>query len=114
MTTKTARRRFPAWGPVVLWGGAAAGVVGLAIYCAASGSQRYVETGDAYPGLFISFTATAGYFLAAICGSCVVGGRVFVLIGARPDAAGNIDAAVYRAHLLVQRAADRLGGDRRA
>ena len=75
VTTKTARRRFPAWGPLVLWGGAAAGVIGLAIYCAASGSEKYVETGDTYPGLFISFAATAGYFLAAICGSCVVGGE---------------------------------------
>ena len=101
----TQQRRTRAWGPVVLCGGAAAGLVGLAIYCAASGSQRYVETGDTYPGLFSNFLATAGYFLAALCGACVVGGRVYVLMGARPDAAGNIDAGVYRAHLLVQRAA---------
>ena len=101
----TNQRTTRAWGPVVLWGGAAAGVVGLAIYCAASGSQRYVETADTYPGLLINFMATAGYFLAALCGACVVGGRVYVLIGAQPDAAGKIDAGVYRAHLLVQRAA---------
>ncbi len=101
----TKQRTTRAWGPVVLWGAAAAGVVGLAIYCAASGSQRYVETADTYPGLLINFMATAGYFLAALCGACVVGGRVYVLIGAQPDAAGKIDAGVYRAHLLVQRAA---------
>jgi cytochrome c oxidase assembly factor CtaG len=101
----TNRRTTRAWGPAVLWGGAAAGVVGLAIYCAASGSQRYVETADTYPGPVINFMATAGYFLAALCGACVVGGRVYVLTGARPDAAGKIDAGVYRAHLLVQRAA---------
>lgn len=101
----TDQRRARAWGPVVLWGGAATGVVGLAIYCAVSGRQRYLETGNAYPGLFINFMATGGYFLAALCGACVVGGRVYVVIGARPDAAGNIDAGVYRAHLLVQRTA---------
>ena len=101
----TGQRRSRAWGPFVLWGGAAAGIVGLAVYCTVSGSQRYVETANAYPGLFISWAATAGYFLAALCGAYVVGGRVYVLIGARPDASGNIDAGVYRAHLLVQRAA---------
>jgi cytochrome c oxidase assembly factor CtaG len=105
VTTKTPQRRLVAWGPLLWLAGAGAGVGGLVIYCAASGSRRYVETGNTYPGLFISCAATAGYFLAAICGGCVVGGRVFVLIGARPDAAGTIDAGVYRAHLLVQRAA---------
>ena len=89
----------------MLAGGVVAAMVGLAVYCAASGVQRYAEIGDSYPGAPTSFAATIGSFLAAICGGCVLGGRLFVVVGARPDAAGRIDAGVFRAHLLVQRAA---------
>jgi cytochrome c oxidase assembly factor CtaG len=93
------------YGRLVLAGGVVAAMVGLAVYCAASGVQRYAEIGDSYPGAPTSFAATIGSFLAAICGGCVLGGRLFVVVGARPDAAGRIDAGVFRAHLLVQRAA---------
>ena len=102
--TTTGRRRV-AYGPLVLAGAAVAAVVGLTCYCAASGARRYVEVGNGDPGVLTSSAATVGYFLAALCGACVLGGRVFVVVGARPDAAGKIDAGVYRAHLLVQRAA---------
>ena len=105
VTTKPPQHMSVPWGSVLWLGGTAAGIVGLAIHCAASGAERYVETGDTYPGLSVSWAATAGYFLAAICGCCVVGGIVFLLMGARPEAAGNIDAAVYRVHLLVHQAA---------
>jgi hypothetical protein len=50
----------------VLWlGGTAAGIVGLAIYCAGSGSDRYAETSDTYPGLSVSCAPTVGHFLGA-------------------------------------------------
>jgi hypothetical protein len=90
VTTKTPQHMSVPWGTVLWLGGTAAGIVGLTIYCAGSGSERYVETSDTYPGLSVSWAATAGYFLAAISGCCVVGGRVFLLMGARPEAAGNI------------------------
>lgn len=80
-------------------------MAGLCVYCAVSGVQRYAETGSGYPGAPTSLAATIGYFLGAICGGCVLGGRLFVVAGARPDAAGRIDAGVFRAHQLAQRAA---------
>jgi cytochrome c oxidase assembly factor CtaG/putative copper export protein len=103
--TKISPPRCAAYGPLVLVGGVLTAAAGLAVYCAASGAQRYAEIGNAYPGMATSLAATIGYFLAAVCGGAVLGGRVFVLAGARPDADGKIDAGVYRAHLLVERAA---------
>ena len=105
MTTKTPQRGSVAYGPLVLAGGVGAGVAGLAVYCALSGVTRYAEIGDGYPGFPTCVAATVGYFLAAILGGFVLGGRVFIVAGARPDPAGKIDAGVYRAHLAVQRAA---------
>ncbi|HUO40910.1 MAG TPA: cytochrome c oxidase assembly protein, partial [Mycobacterium sp.] len=94
-----------AYGPVVLVGGVGTAAAALAAYCAASGVQRYAEIGNSYPGFVTSLAATVGYFLSAICGACVLGGRMFIVAAARPDAAGKIDAGVFRAHVLVQRAA---------
>jgi cytochrome c oxidase assembly factor CtaG len=89
----------------VLAGGVLASMICLAAYCAATGVGRYAEVGNRYPGATTSYAATIGYFVATMCAGSVLGGRVFVIAGARPDAAGKIDAGVYRAQLLVERAA---------
>lgn len=105
VTTKILRRWFVPYGPLVLAGASMIAAVALAVYCAGSGVERYAESGDSYPGYTTSFAETIGYFLSAIAGGVVLGGRLFVVTGARPDAAGKIDAGVYRAYLLVRWAA---------
>ncbi len=44
-----------------------------------------------------------GYFTATLAGAACLGGLVLVLITARPDDTGLIDAAAFRAHLALER-----------
>jgi cytochrome c oxidase assembly factor CtaG len=97
-----ARSRIPA---VVVFSAGAANLVALLVYAVASGSRKYVETGDAFPGLLTSAGMLAGTFMGTLLGGVCLGGALSVVIGAHPDSRGVIDAGVYRTHLLVERAA---------
>lgn len=48
-------------------------------------------------------TRAVGYLTASVAGAVCLGGLVLVLITARPDDRGVIDAAAFRAHLAVER-----------
>ena len=44
-----------------------------------------------------------GRFTATLAGAVCLGGLVVILIGAQPDDRGVLDAAAFRAHLVVER-----------
>jgi hypothetical protein len=104
MTMSRSLRAMP-YGPVMLGTAVVALAGGLAAFCTVSAHALSGETWNGYSGLVTSAGDVVGYFLAAVAGGCVVGARVAVIVGARPDPAGKIDAGVYRAYQLAGRAA---------
>jgi cytochrome c oxidase assembly factor CtaG len=89
---------------VLVLGGCAMLAV-LMLYVLASGSTKYLETGDSPAGLVTSTSMQAGTFVGTLFGALSLGAIVYVLIRARPDSRGVIDAGVFRAHLIAERAA---------
>lgn len=77
----------------------------LAGYAVASGAARFRQTGDSFPGTPTSITEIVGYFTATLAGAVCLGGLAFIVITARPDEHGVLDAASFRVHLLAERVA---------
>ena len=55
------------------------------------------------PTISTTVAVAAGSFTAAVAGAGCLGGVVLILITARPDDDGVIDATAFRVHLLVER-----------
>jgi cytochrome c oxidase assembly factor CtaG len=91
-------RRFAL--PVV---GYLAAVTALICYAAVTGDQRFVATGDTYPGAFTAYAEPVGYFTAALAGAVCLGGLAYIVTTARPDSRGLIDAPTYRIHRVLER-----------
>lgn len=77
--------------------------VALAAYGLISGSRRYAELGNPFPGSFVSAAEPVGYFLASLLGALCLGALLLVVVTARPEPDGLIDGAAFRIHLLAER-----------
>ncbi|MGV9712906.1 cytochrome c oxidase assembly protein [Gordonia sp. NPDC003424] len=84
---------------------AAVGVVVMAIHASVSGTTRFVETGDSYPGAFTAILAPSGFYVTLLLVAIVFGGLAFVAVAARPDKDNVIGVEVYRVHRLISRLA---------
>jgi len=84
--------------------GCLAAVTALISYAAASGDQRFVATGDSYPGALTAYAEFVGYFTAALSAAVCLGGLAYVVSTAHPDSRGVIDAAAFRVHRFLERA----------
>ena len=82
--------------------GFVAALGGLIWYALASGQHVYAVKGDPYPGAATAMAEPLGYFVATLTGFVCLGGLLYVLVVARPDARLVIDEKVFRAHLLVE------------
>ena len=89
----------------MLVGGSLAAAVLLAAYAVTSGPRRYAETGDAYPGMATSIAEPVGYFVAALLGAMCLGALSYVVVVARPDSRGVIDADCFGMHVVAERVA---------
>lgn len=101
-SSRTGSRPAGRW---ALVGGYLVLAAALAGYAVASGAARFRETGDSFPGLPTSIAEFIGFFTATLAGAVCLGGLVFVVITARPDERGVLDAASFRVHLLAERVA---------
>ncbi len=101
-SSRTGSRPAGRW---VLVGGYLAMAAALAGYAVASGAARFRETGDSFPGLPTSIGELVGHFTATLAGAGCLGGLVFIVITARPDERGLLDADSFRVHLLAERIA---------
>lgn len=82
--------------------GFVAALAGLVCYTLAAGQRVYTVKCDSYPGAATAMAEPLGYFIATLAGCICLGGLVYVVIVARPDARLVIDEKVFRAHLLVE------------
>src|SRR5689334_8005427 len=80
-----------------------AAVAALVTYALISGDQRFIATGDSYPGTFTSCAEPVGYFTAIFAAAICLGGLVYVVTTARPDPRGVIDPPAFRIHLVLER-----------
>lgn len=83
----------------------AGSVVALLLYSQVSGSARFDQTGDSFPGAVTAAVAVIGYFLASLTGAVVLGALVYVVTCGRFDRDGVIGAGVFRAHRVVEQLA---------
>ncbi|MUM33514.1 cytochrome c oxidase assembly protein, partial [Mycobacterium sp. CBMA361] len=86
--------------PVVGYLAAAAALVAYAVV---SGDQRFVATGDSYPGMLTACAEPLGYFTAALAGAMCLGGLFYIVTTARPDSSGVVDPPAFRIHLVLER-----------
>ncbi len=86
-----------------LGAGCVAALGGLACYALASGQRVYTAKGDPNPGAATAIAEPLGYFVATLAGCVCLGGLLYVLVVARPDARLVIDEKVFPAHLMVER-----------
>lgn len=84
--------------------------VGFLVLCGAvagygliSGPRRYAQAGNPYPGAFLCAAEPLGFFLASLSAALCLGALAFVVIAARPEPDGLIDAAAFRIHLVAER-----------
>lgn len=80
-----------------------AAVAALVAYALISGDQRFVATGDSYPGTFTACAEPVGYFTAILAAAVCLGGLLYVVTTARPDSKGVIDPPAFRIHLVLER-----------
>lgn len=83
--------------------GSAVLAAAVSAYGLASGTRRYAESGNPYPGAFISAAAPVGYFVASLLGAVCLGALLLVVMTSRPEPDGLIDAAAFRIHLVAER-----------
>lgn len=85
----------------------AIGLLGVCAVVAAfglvSGARRYAEAGNPYPGAFVSVAEPVGFFAASLAGALCLGALIHVVMTAKPEPDGLIDAAAFRIHLLAER-----------
>lgn len=75
----------------------------LACYALAAGERIYAAGGESYPGDLTSVAEPVGYFVASLAGGLCLGGLLYVVVIARPDAHRVIDDRAFRTHLMVER-----------
>ncbi|WP_122440515.1 cytochrome c oxidase assembly protein [Mycobacterium attenuatum] len=75
----------------------------LASYGLVSGERRYAAAGNPYPGGFLCVAEPLGYFFASLATAVCLGALLYVVIAARPEHDGLIDAAAFRIHLVAER-----------
>jgi len=92
--------RLPAFGYLIVYLIAAAALLAWAI---ASGDQRFLVTGNSYPGLFTACAEPVGFFTGALAAAVCVGGLVYIVTTARPDDRGLIDPPSFRIHRVLER-----------
>jgi putative copper resistance protein D len=102
--TAAARPRIATSAPMA-WAGIGVGVVALVVYALVSGTTRFRETGDSFPGWFTAIAAPVGFFAVAMAAAVSIGALVYVTICARPDADRMIGVETFRAHRIVERVA---------
>ncbi|OBF27907.1 cytochrome c oxidase assembly protein [Mycobacterium sp. ACS4331] len=85
--------------------GAAAAALAVAGYGLASGPERFVAAGTAYPGTVTDLVNFTGFFLATLAAMITLGALVHIVTTATPDDDGRIDPATFRVHLFVERLA---------
>lgn len=85
-------------------GGFLVAAVALTGYGVISGPRRFAEAGNPYPGAFIGAAEPVGYFVTSLLGAVCLGALLLVVVTARPESDGLIDAAAFRIHLLAERA----------
>ncbi|RUP06813.1 MAG: cytochrome c oxidase assembly protein [Mycobacterium sp.] len=95
--------RTPSPRTAVLAAGFLAVAAALAGYGLSSGPRRYVEAGNPFPGAFVSAAEPVGYFVASLLGALCLGALLLVVVTARPEPDGLIDAPAFRIHLLAER-----------
>jgi cytochrome c oxidase assembly factor CtaG len=83
--------------------GCVTALAGVVCYALASGQRVYTTTGDSYPGAMTAVVEPVGYFIAALAGGVCVGGLLYVVVVACPDARGVIDERAFRTHLVLER-----------
>ena len=83
------------------------GLIALAVTAAAlaAGPDRFVVTGDTYPGAATAIAQMVGHFAATLSAAVCLGGLVYIVTLAAPDDTGRIDPAAFRVHLLIERTA---------
>ncbi|OBI72927.1 cytochrome c oxidase assembly protein [Mycobacterium asiaticum] len=77
--------------------------VAVAAYGLLSGTRRDAESGNPYPGAFISAAAPVGYFVASLLGAMCLGALLLVVMTSRPEPDGLLDADGFRIHLVAER-----------
>nr|WP_253861816.1 cytochrome c oxidase assembly protein [Mycobacterium asiaticum] len=87
----------------VLTVGFLAVAVAVACYGLVSGSRRYAEANNPFPGGFVSVAEPVGYFVAWFLGALCLGALILVVMTSRPEPDGLIDAAAFRIHLVAER-----------
>jgi putative copper resistance protein D len=79
-------------------------LAGLACYALASGQRVYsAKGGDPYPGAVTAIAEPVGYFVATLAGAVCLGGLLYVVVVASPDARGVIDERAFPTYLMVER-----------
>nr|WP_253900445.1 cytochrome c oxidase assembly protein [Mycobacterium asiaticum] len=76
----------------------------LASYGSLSGTRRYAEARNPFPGAFVSAAAPVGYFVTSLLGAVCLGALLLVVMTSRPEPDGLLDAAAFRIHLVAERA----------
>ncbi|MGK2320517.1 cytochrome c oxidase assembly protein [Gordonia rhizosphera] len=104
MSVSALRASRPAASTVIV-GAAAVGALGLVVYSLISGSSRFVETGDSFPGWFTAVATPLGFFMGSFLGALVFGALAYVVLCARPEKDGTIGVETFRAHRIVEWAA---------
>jgi putative copper resistance protein D len=75
----------------------------LAAYAVVAGFAALYALRLFSPATPTTVAEVLGHFTAALSGAVCLGGLVLILITARPDDRGILDAAAFRAHLAVER-----------
>jgi cytochrome c oxidase assembly factor CtaG len=96
----TPRCVSPTW---LLTGAVVLSALALSWYALAVDERVYTSTGTSYPGPLTAVAEPVCYFLLTLLGAVTFGGLVHIVVTARPDDRGVIDAPAFGTHLLVER-----------
>ncbi|MEE6177663.1 cytochrome c oxidase assembly protein [Mycobacterium sp. 050134] len=83
--------------------GGIATLVALACDAFARGARPYLASGESYPGALTGVAEPLGYFVTSVAGGLCLGGLLYTVVVARPDARLVLDDRAFRTHLMVER-----------
>ncbi|MCX2964561.1 cytochrome c oxidase assembly protein [Gordonia aquimaris] len=104
MSNTASRSRHVDPGALV-WGSVVLGALAVAAGAIVSGTTRFRETGDSFPGWFTAVAFPTGHFVVTMLSAIAIGSLVYITICARPDSHRMIGIETFRAHRIVQRTA---------
>ncbi|MEE6138770.1 cytochrome c oxidase assembly protein [Mycobacterium sp. 050128] len=87
---------------LALVAGSVTALLGLVGYALVSGTRVYSASGEQYPGAVTAVAEPVGYFIATLAGCICLGGLLYVIVVAWPDADGVIDEGAFRIHLVIE------------